>query len=150
MKRYSKTLPMRLALRRANMFKAHLSYLTPASRIQQRPDESTYVYAESTKISSSFIRYGLVAPALLAASVSQADCRLEFVATIDNQPALTAINTTITRNGQYVYKDNRHSFNTTIACGSLHIEIKRGNLTRIRDITTTDGSTSLVVVEMGE
>ena len=107
---------------------------------------------ENTRVVSSIIRFGIIAPALLSASLSaQADCRLEFVATIDNQPALTAINTTITRNGEYVvYKDNRHSFNTTIACGSLHVEIKRGNLIRIRDITTTDGSTTLVVVEMGE
>ena len=130
------------------------SLLTPQARILNNGKEAS-VHAstsgEKTKVLASLIRHGLVAPALLATSLNaQADCRLEFVATIDNQPALTAINTTITRNGQYVYKDNRHSFNTTIACGSLHVEIKRGNLIRIRDITTTDGSTTLVDVEMAE
>ena len=129
------------------------SLLTPQSRILNNGKEAS-VHAstcgEKTKILGSLIRYGLAAPALLAASVSQADCRLEFVATIDNQAAMTAINTTITRKGDVVHADNRHSFNTTIACGSLHVEIKRGNLIRTRDFTTTDGSTTLVVVEMGE
>ena len=80
------------------------SLLTPQSRILNNGKEAS-VHAstsgEKTKLLASLIRHGLVAPALLATSLNaQADCRLEFVATIDNQPALTAINTTITRNGQ--------------------------------------------------
>ncbi len=130
------------------------SLLTPQSRILNNGKEAS-VHAstsgEKTKILGSLIRYGLVAPALLAASLSsQADCRLEFVATINNQLALTTIDTLITRNGEMIHADTRHSFNTTLACGSFHAEIKRGDLTRTRDFTTTDGSTTRVVVEMGE
>lgn len=129
-----------------------ISLLTPQARILSNGVEASRhasTSGEKTQVLASLIRYGIITPALIAASLSaNADCTLQFTATKNGQSVLAPM--VVTVDGPMHYDTILHSFNKTLPCGRYQIAATLDNVTRTRTADLLNNGTTVVTIEMGE
>lgn len=74
-----------------------------------------------------------------------------FIATINQQPALAAVNWIISdmMDGHVVYTTTQHSFSLHLIPGNYHVVAEQGVVTRVRRIEVADDTPVTVAVEVG-
>lgn len=124
------------------------SLLTPRHRarlLPRTPDSRSRTCRSVSKLIAS-----IAAPALLAAAMqAEAGCGANLMANIHGQPAMQAIQWSISQGSRTIVSTLRHRFSVSLNCGTYYITATRGDLTRTRTATLISG-VSDIIIEMGE
>ena len=108
------------------------------------------VKRRKNKVLASLIRHGLVAPALLTASLNAqalSSCETTIQLTLHDQTAMTPIISIITRHGEQVSTDSRHTYIAPLSCGTgYQITATLGNVTRSRVFSAG----AVIIMDMGK
>lgn len=102
--------------------------------------KSTYLYP---------VLFGLAAASMIVMpAIAKADCKVSVVLTIKGQPAMTAISSTITGNGE-TYRFKRHMYVQELTCGVTYtIAVGYNSVATSRKFTALKG-VNTVAMEVG-
>lgn len=138
-----------------------IALLKPAARITvtgKEADRASSTRGERCKVVSSLLRYSIIAPALIAASLSanadgypECTTKIRWVATINNQVAMTPVQFILrdTATNAVVKQTTNHSGTYTLPCGKYTATATLGSITRGRDIIANTAAYD-VIIEMGQ